>query len=207
MFLKLSGDKPIFVQIDFTKQEDQFTPQNFGLEALINGVLTVAPDAMKSLAKLHFSTLHGEVVDGLAKDAHTTILYFSAAAAGVGAIPIVGIGTVPTTHAAMLWSLARYYKVEWNWAAVGSLTGMLGTAVVLREGCLLALRQVTKSLPWIIPIAVVQDYAVTYALGRATCVFLAARKNNVEPNAEEVKESFRKGLIQAFGFMRKDGVS
>jgi uncharacterized protein (DUF697 family) len=207
MFAKLPGKKPVFVPIDFTRPEDQYTPQNYGINALIDGVLTIAPDAMKSLATLHFATLHGDMVDGLAAGAHTTILYFSAAAAGVGAIPIVGIGTVPTTHAAMLWSLAKHYKVEWNWASVGSLTGMLGTAVVLREGGMLALRQVTKSLPWVIPIATVQDYAVTYALGRATCVFLAAKKNNVEPDAQAVRDSFKTGLAQAFGFMRKDGAS
>jgi predicted GTPase/uncharacterized protein (DUF697 family) len=207
LLAKLPGDKPMFVQIDFTKPEDEFTPLNYGIDALIGGVLAVAPDAMKSLASLHFSSLHGETVGKLAAGAHRSILYFAAAAAGVGAIPVVGIATVPTTHATMLWSLAKHYKVEWNWASVGSLTGMLGTAVVLREGGMLALRQVTKSLPWIIPIASVQDYAVTYALGRATCVFLAARKNNVEPDAEAVRESFKNGLVQAFGFMRKDGVS
>ena len=141
---------------------------------------------------------------GMAEGAHTTILYYAAAAAGVGAVPLVGLGTVPAAQAAMLWALARRYEVEWDWASTGLLMGMLGTAAVARQGAMLALRQFAKAMPWTIPVAATQDYAITYALGRATCVFLAARRNRTEMDADAIKESFRHGLVQAFGFLRNE---
>ena len=201
---KLPGIAPRFVQIDFTRPEDGYTPAAYGREALIDAVIHVAPDAMKSIAKAYLIDAHQGAMAGMAEGAHTTILYYAAAAAGVGAVPVVGLGTVPAAQAAMLWALARRYEVEWDWASTGSLMGMLGTAAVARQAAMLALRQFAKAMPWTIPVAATQDYAVTYALGRATCVFLAARRNRTELDAEAIKESFRNGLVQAFGFLRKE---
>lgn len=198
MLDSLKGDRPRFVPIDFTLPRDGFTQADYGRDALVEAVLQVAPQAMKDLAQLHFQQELRGPIDRLNAAANRTSLYYAAAAAGVGAIPVVGMLTVPTVNTAMLWALARHYEVEWDRGSVASLLSMLGVAAAIREGALLALRQVLKAVPWLIPVAAVQDYAVTYALGRAAIVFMAARKANVEADAEEVKKAFYKGLKDAF---------
>lgn len=198
MLNALKGDKPTFVPIDFTLPTDGFTQTEYGRDALIEAVLQVSPRAMKALAKLHFEEALSGPMAQLSTLANKTALYYAAAAAGVGAIPVAGMFTVPAANAAMLWTLARQYEVSWDRKSVASLVGMLGAAVAFRETALLGLRHFMTALPWLIPVAAVQDYAVTYALGRAASTFMAARKANVEPDAEEVRRAFSEGLKEAF---------
>ena len=195
---KLPGAAPLFVPIDFTRAEEGYTPPNYGRAALLAAILETAPEALKTVARLHFEPRF-EHADELPPGVHSTIYYYAAAAAGVGAIPVAGIATVPATQAAMLWALAQRYGVDWDWPSAASLGSMLGTAALARQGAMLAVRQFAKALPWIIPAAAAQDYAVTYALGRAAGVYLAARNEQREPDAEAVKASFREGLARAFG--------
>ena len=63
---------------------------------------------------------------------------------------------------------------------------MLGAAIVANQSA------------WVIPIAAAQDYAVTYTLGRAACVYLQACQDHLEADAELVKNAFQTGLKQAF---------
>lgn len=200
---KIPGGKIKFVQIDFTRDEDDFTPRNFGLGALLDGILEVAPEAIKLLALESLATKQKDERDKFAVKANPTILYFAATAAGVGSIPIVGIATVASAQGAMLWKLASVYEVEWNWKAITSLTSMLGTSTVIRQAFMQVVRQFTKSLVWLIPIASAQDYAVTYALGKAACVYFDAVKDKREPDAEEIKETFSRALFNAFNVMSK----
>ncbi len=194
----LKGAEPYFASIDFTRPEDGFTPSDYGRDALIRAIVEAAPIAVKELARDHFEQKHRSSTQQLAAEVNRSLLHYAAASAGAGAIPLVGLLTVPAVNSAMLWSLARRYQVEWDTASITSLIGMLGTAVVLREGAMFGLRQFGKIAPWIIPIAAVQDYAVTYALGRAACVFMEARRNHVEVEADQVRTAFRQGLKKAF---------
>lgn len=198
----LKGAEARLVAIDFTRLEDGFKPPDYGRDALTEAIVDCAPLAVKVLARANFDLEHRNAAQQLAAQAHRSLLYYAAASAGAGAIPVVGLLTVPAVNSAMLWSLARRYEVEWDTASIGSLIGMLGTAVVLREGAMFGLRQFGKVAPWIIPIAAVQDYAVTYALGRAACVFMDARRNHVEVEADKVRAAFTQGLKQAFEMRR-----
>jgi hypothetical protein len=63
--------------------------------------------------------------------------------------------------------------------------------------------QIAKIGPWVIPVAAAQDYAVTYGLGRAACVYLQARQDNTQADAEQVKAAFLKGLKKAFSAREK----
>lgn len=203
MLDSLKGEPPIFVPVDFTRKRDGFTQTDYGRDALIEAVLEVAPRAMKDLAQLHFRQERRGAIEKLNARANRTALYYAAAAAGAGAIPVVGTFTVPTVNATMLWALARLYEVVWDRKSVASLLSMLGFATAVREGVLFGLRQVLKVIPWLIPVAAVQDYAATYALGRAASVFMAARKANVEADAEEVRKVFYDSLKEAFRMGRR----
>ena len=198
LFDEIKGVKPLFVPVDFTLEADGFAPHDYGKSALMDGILEVAPEGVRLLVEMRLEQEHSVIADMRMKALNMRILYWAAGAAAVGAAPVVGLVTVPVAQTAMLTQLAIVYGVEWGFKDVGSLAGMLGVAIVANQGALLALRQLAKIGPWVIPIAAVQDYAVTYALGRAACVYLQARQNNTAVDAELVKEAFQEGLRQAF---------
>ena len=107
----------------------------------------------------------------------------------------------------MMAQLATVYGVDWGAKDVAALAGMLGTAIVANQGALMLFRQIAKLGPWVIPIAAAQDYALTYGLGRATCVYLQARQNNTDADAEQVKAAFLAGLKQAFTARDQEAVA
>ena len=198
MFSALKGVPPVFVPVDFTLASDGFQPPNYGKPALIDGVLKVAPEAVRLLVRLKLQQDDSGISDQRARTLNMRILYWAAGAAAVGAAPVVGLVTVPAAQAAMLVQLAKEYGVEWGVKDLSALLGMLGIAIVANQGALFALRQLSKLGPWMIPVAAAQDYAVTYALGRAACIYLQARKSNTNADAELVKNAFLDGLRQAF---------
>lgn len=198
LFDKIKGTKPLFVPVDFTPEADGFTPHDYGRAALMDGILVVAPEGVRLLVKMRLEQERSAVSDERMKALNMRILYWAAGAAAVGAAPVVGLVTVPVAQTAMLTQLATVYGVEWGVKDVSSLAGMLGVAIVANQGALMALRQLAKIGPWVIPIAAAQDYAVTYALGRAACVYLQARQDRTEVDAELVKSAFQEGLRRAF---------
>ena len=198
MFSSLKGAPPEFVAVDFTLAADCLQPPDYGKSALIDGILNVAPEAVRLLVRLKLVQEDSDIADQRSRTLNMRILYWAAGAAAVGAAPVVGLVTVPTTQAAMLAQLANEYSVEWEVKDLSALLGMLGIAIVANQGALFALRQLAKLGPWMIPIAATQDYAVTYALGRAACVYLQARKSNIDADADLVKRTFKEGLREAF---------
>ena len=198
MFSSLKGATPVFVPVDFTLASDGFQLPHYGKAALIDGVLKVAPEAVRLLVRFKLEQDISGISDLRSPSLNMRILYWAAAAAAVGAAPAVGLITVPGTQAVMLSQLAKEYGVEWGVKDLSALLGMLGIAIVANQGAFFALRQLSKLGPWMIPIAAAQDYAVTYALGRAACIYLQARKNDTNADAEFVKTAFLEGLKQAF---------
>lgn len=203
LFQELHGLAPAFVQVDFTQAVDDLHPPDFGRDALVAKILEIAPEAVKRLAMIQLSSEREGSLRQLKSRAHAATIYFSSAAAGVGAIPVVGIGTVPAAQAALLWHLSRIYKVDWDSAAVRRLLGYLGVATVVGQGIAMAIRQFAKLWPVFIPLGAAQDFMVTYGLGRAACEYLAAIRANAEPDARKIKEAFREGLEEALTFRVK----
>lgn len=198
LFGKLNGTPPLFVAVDFTQEQDGFMPNDYGKSALIDAILEVAPEGVKRLVRMKLEQEQLGISDKRIQALNMRILYWAAGAAAIGAAPVVGIVTVPLTQAAMLSQLATVYGVDWSSKDIGTLVTMLGAATVVNQGGLLLLRQIAKIGPWVIPIAAAQDYALTYGLGRAACVYLQARQNNTEADANQVQAAFQDGLRQAF---------
>ncbi len=197
LFAKLKGEPPLFVAVDFTRAVDGFTPAHFGREALIDALLRTAPEALRLLVQIRLRDESGSG-DEESRRLNTRILYWAAAASAVGAAPVVGLATVPAAQLAMLASLGRSHGIEWNRQELSALLGMLGVAIVASQGGLLALRQLAKLGAWLIPLAAAKDYAVTYALGRAACVYLEARRDHGAADADQVKAVFVSSLKEAF---------
>ena len=110
--------------------------------------------------------------------------------------------TVPLVTGAAALAYA-FYRTTWVNAQDAGTDRMKESARAVREGAMFGLRQVLKVIPWLIPVAAVQDYAATYALGRAASVFMAARKANIEADAEEVRKVFYESLKEAFRMGRR----
>lgn len=198
LFKGLKGDAPVFVPIDFTLPSDGFNTVDFGKQALTEGILRVAPEALRRLVKMQLEQSHAETGVDRFNAMNTQILYWSAGASAVGAAPVVGMVTVPAAQLAMLTHLAKAFGVDWTVKDISALASMLGVAIMASQGGQLALRQLAKLGPWMIPVAAAQDYAVTYGLGRAACVYLQARQDNTDANAEQIKHAFQDGLKRAF---------
>jgi uncharacterized protein (DUF697 family) len=198
LFKGLKGTAPRFVPVDFTQASDGFEQMEYGRQALIDAILEVAPTSVQRLIRLQLQQEKSGQPALLDQDLHMQILYWSAGSAAVGAAPVVGLVTVPAAQAAMLAQLARRYGLSWEFKDLSALAGMLGLAMVANQGALLAFRQLAKLGPWVIPLAAAQDYAVTYALGRAACVYLGAQRDLSDATARQVRAAFAAGLRQAF---------
>ena len=198
LFARLKGAPPLFVPVDFTQESDGFALQHYGKAALTDAIVQVAPESVRRLVQMKLGQAQSGVAGQRMQAHHLQILYWAAGAAAVGAAPVVGLVTVPVAQAAMLAQLASSHGVAWGLKDVSALGSMLGAAIVANQGALLVLRQLAKLGAWVIPVAAAQDYAVTYALGRAACVYLQARQDHVEADAELVRTAFQAGLKQAF---------
>jgi uncharacterized protein (DUF697 family) len=198
LFRGIKGELPLFVPLDFTRPDDGFTPVDYGQDALIRAILRVAPDSMKTLVRHKLQADQASAADAQFQQHHLKILFWAAGAAAVGAAPVVGLVTVPAAQAGMLAQLAKEYGVEWGAKDVAALAGLLGAAIVANQGALLVFRQLTKIGVWMIPLGAAQDYAVTYALGRAACVYFQSIKDDITLDADQIKAAFHDGLKRAF---------
>ena len=198
LFARIKGAPPLFVPVDFTQESDGFAPHDYGKAALTDAIVKVAPESVRRLVRMKLGQAQSSVAGQRMQAHHLQLLYWAGGAAAVGATPVVGLITVPVAQAAMLAQLAKSHGVAWGLKDVSALGSMLGAAIVANQGALLVFRQLAKLGAWVIPIAAAQDYAVTYALGRAACVYLQARQDHVEADAELVKNAFQTGLKQAF---------
>lgn len=196
---RLPGVAPLFVPLDLTRTSDGYTPADYGRDALIEAILRAAPDAAATIAALQMRRQVGHWKE-IEPQAHRLILSLAAGASGAGMVPVVGVGTVVVAHVGLVWALARHMQVPMTRKDIVALFGMLGTATLVRQGALLGLRQIAKIAPFLIPVMAVQDYAVTYALGRAAYVYLRGRQQDIAVDADAVKAAFRQGLAQAFAF-------
>ncbi len=196
---RLPGAAPLFVPLDLTRSSEGYTPADYGRDALVEAILRAAPDAAATIAALQMRRQVGTWKE-IEPQAHRLILSCAAGASGAGMIPVVGVGTVVVAHVGLIMALARQMHVPMSRKDVVTLFSMLGTATLLRQGALLGLRQVAKLAPFLVPVMVVQDYAVTYALGRAAHVYLRGRQQDIAVDADAVKAAFRQGLAQAFAF-------
>lgn len=187
-----------FVPLDFTKSEDGFEPQLYGLEALRSALLRVAPAAMSSVVAAQLSGGVGQ----MSARAGQHILGYAAAAGAADAVPVAGAVAVPAVQAKMLHSLAAIYEVTWDRRMTGELAGALGAGVLTRMATTFGARQLAKLVPVYgqtvgAATAAAMSFATTYALGRAACVYLERRRGG-GTGTDGVKEAYEEALRGAF---------
>ncbi|MDX1588077.1 MAG: GTPase [Oleiphilaceae bacterium] len=186
------------VPVDLTLPEDGFEPQHYGLEALWDGIEAVSSLGLQSM-------LQGDagVVDAYSRAAHPHIIGHSLAAAALGAIPLVDVALIPTLQVKLLQSLASLYGFRWDRRRATEFFGLLGAGLVAGYGLRWAGRGLVKLIPvWGQTAGAVwgasSSAAVTFALGKAACYYLARKSEGMAVDATTLRsiyaEAFRRGV-------------
>ena len=185
-----------FVPIDFTREDDGFEPALYGMEALIDALRYVLPEAVVSSLDPN-NTGH----DYLARRSHPHIVGYATVAAVSDLVPVAGAVAVPGVQAKMLHSLARIYGISWDRKSVAQFVVALGLGTATRTVAVFAIREVAKLIPAYgqtagAAAAASASFATTYALGKAACAFLRGRRRGaVERGA--VSAVYRDALSEA----------
>lgn len=197
MFDGLPGNGPVrFVAIDFTREGDGYEPQSYGFDALIERLREIAPEGLVASLAAEASG------DARAKRAHPHIMGYAAAAGAADAVPVAGLVAVPGVQAKMLHSIAEIYGVDWNRRTLGEFAAALGAGTAVKALAGFGARELGKLVPVYgqtagAAAAAVASFAMTFALGKAACVFLARRRRG-EAGMAGVAEAYRAALTEAF---------
>lgn len=190
-----------FVPLDFTQPIDGFSPADYGIEALRQAMESALPDALDALLRRSES---GKV-DQIARDAHSLILGYSGAAMGSGAIPVpfVDAAALAAVIGIMLRALGKRYDMQWTARLFGEFSACLGGGVFLGQMAKYALREVAKLIPvWGqtagLAMSAAAAFALTYALGRAACVYLGYRRRGLAVAKGDVRQAFQEALRRGF---------
>lgn len=183
-----------FVAIDFTQPEDGYVPVEYGLDSLWAGI-----EEASSLGLQARLRADPEVTDLYSRAAHPHIVGYSLAGAAIGALPVVDLALVPALQARLLQKLAGIYRLHWNTRNSSEFLGLLGGGYAVGYGLRLAGRSVAKLVPgWGQTVGAVwgasASGAMTYALGKAACAYLARRREGQAIEAETLRAIYRDAL-------------
>jgi uncharacterized protein (DUF697 family)/predicted GTPase len=199
LFAALPGSGPIaFVPIDFTKEGDGYAPIDFGLDALAEKIVQVAPAAMVAALE----AMPGLTREPRLQQADPLIMGHAAAAAGGDLVPVAGLVAVSAIQARLLQRLAAIYGVGWDRRTFSEFAAALGSGVAVRLVAGLGIRQLMKLIPVYgqtagLAASAATSFAVTYALGKAAVYFLSKRRIGAD-DPTGVARTYRQALQDAF---------
>jgi len=186
-------DLPVqFVAVDFTLPEDGYAPVFYGLEALWDGIETALPTGVIGL--LRGTGQHQDLMDFHARKAHPHLIGYALLNVGMGAVPVAGLPLVLAVQAKLFHSIASIYGLELTRRLYGEFAALVGGGV----GMGLLGRELLKFIPvygW--AVAGVYSGAVTYALGRAFCLYLHGVERGALPDAEALNQAYRQAFADA----------
>ena len=197
-WFKPLGNNVHFVPVDFTLPEDAYTPAGYGLEELWNTIEEVLPKGLINL--LRGSKKHNELLDYHADQAHPHITGYSLLNLGLGAVPVAGIPLTIATQAKLFHSIASIYELN--------LTRLLYTEFIALFGTSVGIGLLGRGLVGLVPVygwAISGAYsgAMTYALGKAFCVYLYSVKRGALPDKKMVKETYAEAFSDARQLLKK----
>jgi len=181
-----------FVPVDFTLPEDGFEPVYYGLDALWRTIETALPLGVIGL--LRGSEHHKELLDFHAKQAHPHLIGYALVNVGLGAIPLAGLPLVLAVQAKLFHSIAAIYGLELTRRLYTEFTSLIGVSV----GIGLLGRELLKFVPvYGSAVAGVYSGAITYALGKAFCIYLYGVKRGALPDHATLKHAYDEAFSQA----------
>jgi uncharacterized protein (DUF697 family)/predicted GTPase len=185
------------VMIDFTLEEDGFTPVFYGLEAFSTAIADLLPEAeARTLHQLLDRTM-GSELGNLYRDAgRRYILPFSIAAATLAAIPLP-FATMPVLtalQASMVGLLGQLYgQILTPSQAGGLVSAIAGGFLAQAVG-----RELIKFLPGFgSVIAASWAAAYTWALGEAACVYFGDLMGGKTPDPDRIQATMKEAFQDA----------
>jgi uncharacterized protein (DUF697 family) len=189
-----------FVAVDFTLEEDGYLPILYGVDALWDAIATAMPHTFVGL--LRNSSHYNAILDFHADEAHPHILGYALLNVGMGAVPVAGLPMVLGVQAKLFHSIASIYELPMTRRLYAEFTALIGSGV----GIGLLGRELLKLIPvygWMV--AGVYSGAVTYALGRAFCLYLHGVKRGALPDQAALQKFYQQAFGEARHILRQRG--
>ena len=186
-----------FVPVDFTLPEDGFEPVDYGLDALWETIENALPKGVIGL--LRGTEHHKELLDFHAKEAHPHLIGYAILNVGMGAIPLAGLPLVLAVQAKLFHSIASIYGLALTRRLYAEFTSLIGVSVSIG----LLGRELLKFVPvYGSAVAGIYSGAMTYALGKAFCVYLYGVERGALPDHAVLKQTYDEAFSHARLFLK-----
>ncbi|EIJ43501.1 uncharacterized protein associated with GTPases [Beggiatoa alba B18LD] len=175
-----------FVPIDFTRAEEGYTPEFYGIDELWQTLENALCFSLRDLVgqqETNLSSIHAEA-------AHQHTIAYALIAGGAGAIPIPLVGTpvVLAIQVKMAQAIASLYHQPMDSALLMELSSTLGISYLLRLGG----RELLKLIPvYGSAVSAVYTGATTYALGQTLTLYFSRVKEGHLPDTAIFQELFQ----------------
>lgn len=175
------------VLLDFTLEEDGYTPTFYGLEALRDTLAELLPEAeARTIHQLLNDSVSQQLGDLYRDVGRRYILAFSTAAATLAAVPLP-FATMPVLTAlqvSMVSLLARLYNQPISTAQAGGIVSAIAGGFLAQA----VGRELIKFIPGFGSIiAASWAAAYTWALGEASCVYFGDLMGGKKPDPKQIQ--------------------
>ncbi|MEM9772325.1 MAG: TonB-dependent receptor, partial [Cyanobacteria bacterium P01_D01_bin.73] len=185
------------VPIDFTQPEDEYTPVNYGREALINALADLLPTAEATAIHRLLDDDALSQIGGLYRGAaRRYMLAFSVAAATLAAVPLP-FATMPvltTLQVSLVGLLGKLYGQTLSPSQAGGIAGAIAGGFLAQT----IGRELVKFIPGFgSAIAASWAAAYTWALGEGACVYFGDLMGGKKPDPKTIQAAMSKAFKEA----------
>ncbi|XHX76092.1 MAG: YcjF family protein [Stenomitos frigidus ULC029] len=185
------------VMIDFTLEEDEFTPTFYGLEALVNTLADLLPEAEARAIHQLLNDEAGQQLGNLYRDAgRRYILPFAIMAATLAAVPLP-FATMPVLTAlqgSLVGLLGQLYGQTLSPSQAGGVVSAIGGGFLAQA----IGRELIKFIPGFgSVIAASWAAAYTWALGEAACVYFGDLMGGKKPDPKRIQQAMNESFAAA----------
>ncbi|PSW21369.1 kinase [Photobacterium sanctipauli] len=170
----------------------------YGQQLLVQSLTDVMPMLYMLLDSQQHKTHEAENFAKLKSE----VMWYASTASASDVLPAVGLVSVPAIQGKMLHSLGCHYGVEWNKQRFTEFASLLGGSFAVKYLTKLGVRQIAKFIPVYgqtigSAVAAAISFGVTYAIGRAACMYLYHISKGEPVSPDEIKAVFEAALKQA----------
>jgi uncharacterized protein (DUF697 family) len=185
------------VLIDFTLEEDGYTPVFYGLEALAQALADLLPEAEARTIYQLLDQKAGEKIGNLYKDVgRRYMLAFAIAAATITSVPLP-FATMPILTAlqvSMVGLLGNLYGQTLTPSQAGGLVSAIAGGFLAKA----IGRELVKFLPGFgSVIAAYWAAAYTWSLGQAACVYFGELMGGKKPEPKKIQSVMQQAFWEA----------
>ena len=185
------------VLVDFTREEDGYQPTFYGIEAFVETLAALLPEAEARIIHQLLDQVAADTVGELYREAgRHYILPFSIMAATLAAVPIP-LTTMPvltTLQITMVILLGRLYGQTLTRSQAGGLiSAIAGGFVAQAIG-----RELVKVIPGLGSlVAASWAGAYTWALGEGACIYFGDLMGGKKPDSQQIRQTMTQAFQEA----------